>query len=88
MCVVSSFRWAEVHYYNHSDCNLRVYFVEFLQAANLTISDIDPALKERLQKFRFRKEKNNAAIISKSQPLLCQDLVMQTGPPLIGWSGV
>jgi predicted DNA-binding protein len=34
-------------------------------AAELKICDIDPELKERLKKFRFRKEKTNAAIIMK-----------------------
>lgn len=34
-------------------------------ADNVVICDIDPALKELIKKFRFRKETNNAAIIMK-----------------------
>ncbi|XP_020642660.3 glia maturation factor gamma isoform X2 [Pogona vitticeps] len=31
----------------------------------LVVCDVDPQLKEKLKKFRFRKETNNAAIIMK-----------------------
>ena len=34
-------------------------------AQNLVICEIDPKLKEKLNKFRFRKEKNIAAIVMK-----------------------
>ncbi|XP_015262649.1 PREDICTED: glia maturation factor gamma, partial [Gekko japonicus] len=32
---------------------------------SLVVCDVDPELKEKLKKFRFRKETNNAAIIMK-----------------------
>ncbi|XP_065832648.1 glia maturation factor gamma-like [Oscarella lobularis] len=32
------------------------------------VCDMDPELKEKLKKFRFRKAKNNAAIIMKIDP--------------------
>ncbi|KYO30134.1 glia maturation factor gamma [Alligator mississippiensis] len=32
---------------------------------SLVVCDVDPALTERLQRFRFRKETNNAAILMK-----------------------
>ncbi|CAM4615090.1 unnamed protein product [Lepidochelys kempii] len=32
---------------------------------SLVVCDVDPALKEKLRKFRFRKETNNAAILMK-----------------------
>jgi predicted amidophosphoribosyltransferase len=35
------------------------------QAENVVVCEIDPALKDLIKKFRFRKETNNAAIISK-----------------------
>ncbi|KAK7103440.1 glia maturation factor gamma-like [Littorina saxatilis] len=34
-------------------------------ASNLQVCEIDPQLKEVLTKFKFRKEKNNAAIVLK-----------------------
>jgi len=34
-------------------------------SGNLTLCDVDPVLKEKLNKFNFRKEKNNAAIVMK-----------------------
>ncbi|XP_055352166.1 glia maturation factor gamma-like [Paramacrobiotus metropolitanus] len=34
-------------------------------AENLKICEIDPDLKKKLKDFRFRKEKNNAALIMK-----------------------
>ncbi|OQV20551.1 putative Glia maturation factor gamma [Hypsibius exemplaris] len=37
----------------------------FTMAENLRICEIDPSLKEKLKNFRFRKAKNNAAIIMK-----------------------
>ena len=36
-----------------------------VKAQNVVVCDIEPELKERLKKFRLRKETNNAAIISK-----------------------
>ncbi|EMP27820.1 Glia maturation factor gamma [Chelonia mydas] len=36
-----------------------------LQSDSLVVCDVDPALKEKLRKFRFRKETNNAAILMK-----------------------
>ncbi|MEE6490630.1 hypothetical protein FKM82_015919 [Ascaphus truei] len=32
---------------------------------SLVVCDVDPELKEKLRKFRFRKETNNAAILMK-----------------------
>ncbi|PIO33329.1 hypothetical protein AB205_0170810 [Aquarana catesbeiana] len=32
---------------------------------SLVVCDVDPELKDRLRKFRFRKETNNAAILMK-----------------------
>uniref|UniRef100_A0A8C0GQ34 Glia maturation factor gamma n=1 Tax=Chelonoidis abingdonii TaxID=106734 RepID=A0A8C0GQ34_CHEAB len=32
---------------------------------SLVVCDVDPALTEKLRKFRFRKETNNAAILMK-----------------------
>nr|XP_042130993.1 glia maturation factor gamma isoform X4 [Peromyscus maniculatus bairdii] len=32
---------------------------------SLVVCEVDPELKEKLRKFRFRKETNNAAIIMK-----------------------
>ncbi|KAG8537006.1 hypothetical protein GDO81_025233, partial [Engystomops pustulosus] len=32
---------------------------------SLVVCDVDPDLRERLKKFRFRKETNNAAILMK-----------------------
>lgn len=37
-------------------------------ASNLAICDIDPDLINKLSKFRFRKEKNDAAIVMKIDP--------------------
>lgn len=34
-------------------------------AENVVVCEVDPALKELIKKFRFRKETNNAAIIMK-----------------------
>uniref|UniRef100_A0A674J6S6 Glia maturation factor gamma n=1 Tax=Terrapene triunguis TaxID=2587831 RepID=A0A674J6S6_9SAUR len=36
-----------------------------LQSDSLVVCDVDPALTEKLRKFRFRKETNNAAILMK-----------------------
>ncbi|KAJ1109006.1 hypothetical protein NDU88_006375 [Pleurodeles waltl] len=32
---------------------------------SLVVCEVDPELKEKLKKFRFRKETNNAAILMK-----------------------
>lgn len=37
-----------------------------LQSDSLVVCDVDPELKEKLKRFRFRKETNNAAIMSES----------------------
>ncbi|XP_019625729.1 PREDICTED: glia maturation factor gamma-like isoform X1 [Branchiostoma belcheri] len=37
-------------------------------AQNVKVCEIDPEVKEKLRKFRFRKEKNNAAISMKIDP--------------------
>lgn len=37
----------------------------FLQSGSLAVCEVDESLKEKLKKFRFRKETTNAAIISK-----------------------
>lgn len=36
-----------------------------LQSDSLVVCEVDPELKEKLRKFRFRKETDNAAIISE-----------------------
>uniref|UniRef100_A0A8C3TBU6 Glia maturation factor n=1 Tax=Chelydra serpentina TaxID=8475 RepID=A0A8C3TBU6_CHESE len=36
-----------------------------LPSDSLVVCDVDPALTEKLRKFRFRKETNNAAILMK-----------------------
>ena len=41
------------------------YSVLYFQSAELKICSIDPALKEKMRKFRFRKDKTNAAIVMK-----------------------
>ena len=41
------------------------------QAQNLKVCAIDDGLMAKLKKFRFRKEKNNAAIISRSRDSVC-----------------
>lgn len=40
-----------------------------LQSDSLVVCEVDPELKEKLRKFRFRKETDNAAIISECHPL-------------------
>lgn len=35
------------------------------QSDSLVVCEVDPELKEKLRKFRFRKETDNAAIISE-----------------------
>lgn len=40
----------------------------FLQSDSLVVCEVDESLKEKLKKFRFRKETNNAAILSESKP--------------------
>ncbi len=37
-----------------------------IQAQNLEVCEIDAVVTAKLKKFRFRKEKTNAAIVSKS----------------------
>uniref|UniRef100_A0A3Q1FHQ0 Glia maturation factor n=1 Tax=Acanthochromis polyacanthus TaxID=80966 RepID=A0A3Q1FHQ0_9TELE len=37
----------------------------FLQSSSLVVCEVDESLKEKLKKFRFRKETNNAAILMK-----------------------
>lgn len=44
-----------------------------LQSGSLAVCDVDESLKEKLKKFRFRKETTNAAIISK-----CQIIIIET----------
>lgn len=44
--------------------------VSFLQSESLVVCDVAEDLVEKLRKFRFRKETNNAAIISKFQMCL------------------
>lgn len=44
--------------------------VSFLQSESLVVCDVAEDLVEKLRKFRFRKETNNAAIISKYQRCL------------------
>ncbi|CAG6001317.1 unnamed protein product [Menidia menidia] len=39
--------------------------VYFLQSSSLVVCEVDESLKEKLRKFRFRKETNNAAILMK-----------------------
>uniref|UniRef100_A0A2I3SVI4 Glia maturation factor n=1 Tax=Pan troglodytes TaxID=9598 RepID=A0A2I3SVI4_PANTR len=36
---------------------------------SLVVCEVDPELTEKLRKFRFRKETDNAAIISECEPL-------------------
>lgn len=49
-----------------------------LQSDSLVVCEVDPELKEKLRKFRFRKETDNAAIISECHP---------PSPALRGWEG-
>jgi len=42
--------------------------VIFSQAGNVKVCDIDPELKAKITKFRFRKATTNAAIISQLRP--------------------
>ena len=44
---------------------LKPYGLFSFQAENVKVCELDGTLKEKLRKFRFRKEKNNAAIVSK-----------------------
>lgn len=44
--------------------------ISFLQSESLVVCDVAEDLVEKLRKFRFRKETNNAAIISKFQRCL------------------
>lgn len=44
--------------------------ISFLQSESLVVCDVAEDLVEKLRKFRFRKETNNAAIISKFQTCL------------------
>lgn len=44
-----------------------------LQSGSLAVCDVDESLKEKLKKFRFRKETTNGAIISK-----CQIVIIET----------
>lgn len=44
---------------------LYVIFFFFFQSESLVVCDVAEDLVEKLRKFRFRKETNNAAIISK-----------------------
>ncbi|KAI8482769.1 hypothetical protein Bbelb_395460 [Branchiostoma belcheri] len=44
------------------------YKNQYLVAQNVKVCEIDPEVKEKLRKFRFRKEKNNAAISMKIDP--------------------
>ncbi|RXN16861.1 glia maturation factor gamma [Labeo rohita] len=37
----------------------------FLQSSSLVVCEVDVGLQEKLKKFRFRKETNNAAILMK-----------------------
>lgn len=37
-------------------------------SATVSVCEIDPELKEKLKKFRFRKEKNVAAVVMKIDP--------------------
>uniref|UniRef100_A0A452HXV4 Uncharacterized protein n=1 Tax=Gopherus agassizii TaxID=38772 RepID=A0A452HXV4_9SAUR len=49
---------------------------------SLVVCDVDPALTEKLRKFRFRKETNNAAIlmkIDKEQQLVVLEEEFQVG---------
>ena len=39
-----------------------------VQSSNLTICSLEEGLKKKLRKFRFRKETNNAAIVSECSP--------------------
>lgn len=39
--------------------------VMFHQSSSLVVCEVDVSLQEKLKKFRFRKETNNAAILSK-----------------------
>lgn len=44
----------------------------FLQSSSLVVCEVDVGLQEKLKKFRFRKETNNAAILSESDaPSIC-----------------
>ncbi|XP_003467212.3 glia maturation factor gamma isoform X1 [Cavia porcellus] len=40
-------------------------WTENIMSDSLVVCEVDPALKEKLRKFRFRKETDNAAIIMK-----------------------
>lgn len=44
--------------------------ISFLQSESLVVCDVAEDLVEKLRKFRFRKETNNAAIISKLKTCL------------------
>lgn len=46
-----------------------------LQSESLVVCDVDEDLVKKLRQFRFRKETNNAAIVSESRrphPDLCR----------------
>lgn len=43
-----------------------VLFSSFGQSESLVVCDVDEDLVKKLREFRFRKETNNAAIVSKS----------------------
>uniref|UniRef100_A0A6I8T1S1 Glia maturation factor, gamma n=2 Tax=Xenopus tropicalis TaxID=8364 RepID=A0A6I8T1S1_XENTR len=45
--------------------NLATEETPFKMSDSLVVCDVDPELKEKLRKFRFRKETNNAAILMK-----------------------
>lgn len=49
---------------------------------------MDPELKEKLRKFRFRKETDNAAIISECHSPLPYPPLPHLPTPVEGWEGV
>jgi len=49
-------------------------------AQNVAVCDLEPALKDDIKKFRFRKEKSNAALIMKvnrEKHLVCLDELIE-----------
>lgn len=55
--------------------------VSFLQSESLVVCDVAEDLVEKLRKFRFRKETNNAAIISKFQTKIVRKSSLLFSPP-------
>ena len=45
-----------------------------LQATNVQVCDIAEELREKVKKFKFRKEKNNAAIVCRYQFIFFQNI--------------